>query len=109
MWTLPEIIAAAFLSLGTLFLTLGSIGIVRLPDFFTRLHAASMSDTLGIIFFTAGLAVYLGFTLDILKLAVLFILISLTNPTASHALSRAALKGGLRPWNVKRSKKGGKP
>lgn len=75
----------------------GSIGIIRLPDFYTRTHAASMVDTTGIIFLLLGLVVLNGWEMSSLKLLVGVVFIILANPVAIHALARAALRAGYEP------------
>ena len=87
-----------FIVLGILFILMGSIGIIRLPDFYSRSHAASKSDTLGIMFVIGGLMIYEGFTQSSLKLLFIILFIWLSNPIGSHALARAALKKGLKPY-----------
>jgi multicomponent Na+:H+ antiporter subunit G len=99
-----KILAASCMFAGAVFMTIGSIGIIRMSDFYRRLHAVSMSDTLGIILFTAGMVVYSEFTLVSFKLAVIFLFISITNPVGSHALARAAYRSGLRPWKKNQQK-----
>ena len=91
--------------LGILVILMGSIGIVRLPDFYSRSHAASKSDTLGIMFVIGGLMVYEGFSQSSLKLLLIIVFIWLSNPIGSHALARAALKKGIKPVLYKRSSK----
>lgn len=76
---------------------IGSIGILRLPDFFSRTHAISKSDTLGIIFVVLGLIIYEGFTQSSMKLILVILFVALANPIGTHALARAALKKGLKP------------
>lgn len=93
-----------FLVLGAFFMFIGSIGVVRLPDFFTRSHATSKSDTLGIMLIVTGLICYEGFTLNSLKLLIIFIFIALSNPVGAHALARAAFKYGIKPWFKKELK-----
>lgn len=88
---------------GIIFMLTGSIGMLRLPDFYTRSHAVSKSDTLGIIFVISGLIVFEGFTQSSLKLFFVILFIALANPIGSHALARAALKKGLQPFTHKRS------
>jgi len=90
--------AAALVVIGLVMMLIGSIGIIRLPDFYTRTHAASKVDTVGIIFLLAGLAVYEGMTLNAGKLVLAIFFIALTNPVAIHILARAALRFGLRVW-----------
>lgn len=87
-----------FVSLGILFMLVGSIGIVRLPDFYSRTHATSTSDTLGIIFVILGLVIYEGFTQSSAKLILVVLFIALSNPIGTHALARAAMKKGLSPF-----------
>ena len=82
---------------------MGSIGILRLPDFYTRSHAASKSDTLGIIFVIGGLIVHEGFTQSSLKLLFIILFIALANPIGTHALARAAIRKGIKPLLYKRS------
>ncbi|MBI1385735.1 MAG: hypothetical protein GC150_12570 [Rhizobiales bacterium] len=92
-----EIATASLLGLGSFFVVTGAIGIIRMPDMFTRMHAAGMIDTLGAALIIAGLVLESGFTLISLKLLVLLLLFFFTSPVASHALARAALYAGLRP------------
>ncbi len=83
---------------GFIFMLLGSIGIIRLPDFYTRTHAASMVDTVGIILVLLGVALFEGFTTTSLKVVLTSIFLAMTNPVAAHALARAAYLKGLEPW-----------
>jgi multicomponent Na+:H+ antiporter subunit G len=84
--------------LGAFFMMIGSIGVVRLPDFFTRSHATSKSDTLGIMLLVGGLICYEGLSINSLKLLVIFVFVALANPVGAHALARAAFKFGIKPW-----------
>ena len=83
---------------GVFFMLVGSIGINRLPDFYTRAHAAGKVDTLGILMFLGGLAVFQGFSLNAAKLVLIILFVALTSPVATHALARRALLFGLKPW-----------
>jgi multicomponent Na+:H+ antiporter subunit G len=87
-----------FVTFGILFMLVGSIGIIRLPDFYSRTHATSKSDTLGIIFVILGLVIYEGFTQSSAKLILVVFFIALSNPIGTHALARAAMKKGLKPF-----------
>jgi multicomponent Na+:H+ antiporter subunit G len=93
------IITTVLLVLGLLFILLGVVGILRLPDFYTRLHAMGKCDTLGVTLVLLALAVYEGWSLASAKLLLISVFIGLANPTATHALGRAALKSGLKPWS----------
>ncbi len=76
---------------------IGAIGLVRMPDFYTRVHAASIVDTLGAALILLGLLLQAGATLVALKLVVIGVLLLFASPTATHALARAALTHGLKP------------
>ena len=85
------------LGAGGVFCVIGGIGLIRMPDFYTRVHAASVTETLGAGLILAGLMLQAGLTLVSVKLAIVGILIFFTSPTATHALTRAALVRGLEP------------
>ena len=93
-----QIIAMVILSAGSFFLLLGSIGLLRFPDFFTRTHAMSKPDTLGLILSLIGIAMLNGWNLTSLKLMLVVLFVFMASATATHALGRAALKTGLKPW-----------
>ena len=83
--------------IGLFFLVVGSIGMLRLPDVFSRAHALSLTDSLGALFALGGLALYEGFSTNLLKILVVLGLIYLLNPVIAHATIRAAYRSGLRP------------
>lgn len=86
-----------FLVAGALLAVIGGIGMLRLPDFFTRMHAASVTDTGGMLLILLGLALQAGWSLVTAKLALIALFLLFTSPTATHALANAALRSGLRP------------
>ena len=90
-------LAISLIVVGLIFLVVGSIGMLRLPDVFSRAHALSLTDSLGAIFVLLGLAVYEGFTINFLRIMVVLVLVYLLNPVISHATIRAAYRSGLRP------------
>lgn len=92
------VLCIIFVVTGILFMLVGSIGIIRLPDFYSRTHAVSKSDTLGIIFVISGLVIYEGLSQSSMKLIFVILFITLSNPVGTHALARAALKKGLKPF-----------
>ncbi|MDA0671845.1 MAG: monovalent cation/H(+) antiporter subunit G [Bacteroidetes bacterium] len=96
-FTVLEWISAVFIVLGIGFMLIGSIGVIRLPDFYSRTHAASKTDTLGILLVIVGLMILEGFTINMGKLAFVLIFVALANPIGSHALARAAMESGLKP------------
>jgi multicomponent Na+:H+ antiporter subunit G len=91
------VVSWMLLAAGGLFLVIGAIGVVRMPDLFTRMHAASVIDTLGTGLVIAGLMLQAGFSLVTLKLLFLLALIFVTGPVVAHALAQAALHAGLTP------------
>jgi len=93
-----DLIAIALILAGLFFLIVAAIGMLRLPDVFTRSHALSLTDSLGAFLVLAGLAIYQGFSLNLLKILVVLALLYLLNPVVSHATIRAALRSGLKPW-----------
>lgn len=93
-----EIISAILVFTGCFFIIAASIGIVRFPDFYSRLHPAGKTDTLGLTLILAGLIVYEGITLVSVKLVFIIIFIFIANPTATHTLAKAAFLSGLKPW-----------
>ena len=82
---------------GALLAVIGALGVIRFPDFFTRVHAASITDTGGATLLISGLAIISGISLITLKLIVIWVFIMLTSPTAAHALASAAFGSGERP------------
>ena len=85
------------LMLGSIFMLIGAYGAIRLPDFWTRLHAVSVTDTGGVLLLTAGMVMQAGFSLVTFKLILIAVFIFITGPTASHAIANAALVSGLLP------------
>ncbi len=82
---------------GGLFCIVGAVGLLRMPDFYTRVHAASVVETLGAGFILLGLILQAGFTLVAVKLLFVALLIFFASPAATHALTRAAMTHGLSP------------
>ncbi len=89
---------------GFFFFTTATIGLLRFPDFFTRLHATGKGDTLAVFLSLIGLALYEGFSLSALKIVIIAVFMFMAQPTATHAISRAGIRRGIKPW-VKGEKK----
>lgn len=96
-----KIVAVLFLLGGFFFTAVAAIGVIRLPDFYTRLHASGKGDTLGIGLALIGLAFYHGYNLTSLKLLFIVVFIFLANPIGTHVLCKAAYRCGLKPWTQK--------
>ena len=75
----------------------GAVGLFRFPDFFTRLHAASVTDTLSTILIVAGLVLQANSLIMIIKLLLVLLIIAYTSPTSAHSLAKSALHSGLKP------------
>lgn len=103
--TLREFIAGLFLAGGAFFLLASAIGMLRLPDFYCRLHASGNSETLGVMLSFMGLVIYEGLTLTSLKMIMIFLLIFLGNPIGTHIISKAAYKSGHHVWTLEEDAK----
>lgn len=93
-----ELIGAGLMLVGLFFLVVAAIGMVRLPDVFSRSHAVALTDSLGALFLLAGLAFEQGFSPNALRILVVLALLYILNPVISHATVRAALRSGMKPW-----------
>lgn len=100
-----SVIVTLLLAAGVLFLIGGALGILRLPDFYTRLHAAGMLDTMGLLFLLGGSVVYviahdatLNGIITVLKIILIAVFVFITSPTATHAIVDAGLRAGMKPW-----------
>ncbi|MGY9020442.1 MAG: monovalent cation/H(+) antiporter subunit G [Alphaproteobacteria bacterium] len=95
--TIIDILSWAFIILGTFSLITGAVGVLRLPDVYTRMHAASITDTLGAGSIILGLMLQAGPTLVAAKLLLILVFIFFTSPASSFALAHAALSSGVEP------------
>ncbi|MEO7392778.1 MAG: monovalent cation/H(+) antiporter subunit G [Ramlibacter sp.] len=95
-----DVISWACLVAGGLVAVIGAVGLIRMPSFFTRMHAASLIDTLGAGLILLGLMIQAGFTLVTVKLAVIGLLLLFASPTATHALAKAAVARGVDPLDT---------
>ncbi|MEK9622556.1 MAG: monovalent cation/H(+) antiporter subunit G [Alphaproteobacteria bacterium] len=85
------------LAIGTLALVIGSLGLIRLPDVFSRIHAVGMMDTAGVGFIVLGMMIHEGFSLISVKLAAVAVFLFFTSPVATHAVAQVAHKSGFSP------------
>jgi len=88
------------LVVGLFFTLVSTVGVLRLPDVYSRAHTASQADTLGAGFALAGVALSLGVSSTTIKTVLLLFFIFVTNPTAAHAIARAAHEEGIEPWTT---------
>ncbi|MDJ0941204.1 MAG: monovalent cation/H(+) antiporter subunit G [Woeseiaceae bacterium] len=92
-----DVLSWILLTLGGLAVLIGGIGALRMPDLYTRMHAASVTDSLGAILVIFGIMLQAGLSLATIKLAAILLFLLLTSPTSSNALASAALLAGTRP------------
>jgi multicomponent Na+:H+ antiporter subunit G len=102
-----DVLSWVSISAGLFFMLVGTLGVLRLPDVYTRLHAAGMTDTMGAGFLLLGMAlqamegVSLGevsYWFVFIRLVLVYAFLLFTSPIATHALARAGLAGGVEPW-----------
>lgn len=92
-----EIVSGFFLLTGGVLCVTGGVGLIRMPDFFSRVHASGVTETLASPLLLVGLALQMEWSLDLVKVLMIMILVLATNPTATHAMAKATLHGGQRP------------
>lgn len=90
-----DIVSSLLLITGVFFGLSGAVGLFKFPDFFTRVHAASVTDSIAAILIIGGLLLQTSFDLNTAKLLFILVFLMLTSPTASHALAKSARHGGL--------------
>ncbi len=98
-----DLISSGLLIIGGLCVLIGGIGILRMPDLYTRLHAASLTDTMATLALFSGMMLQSGFTLATFKLFAIMVFLLLTGPTATYVLANAAYSAGVRPKDHKAS------
>jgi multicomponent Na+:H+ antiporter subunit G len=96
-----ELASSALLLAGAFFFLAGAVGLLRFPDVFTRLHALTKADNLGLGFVVAGLALQAEAPLVVLKLGLIWALVLLSSGLSCQLIAGGALAGGLRPWSRK--------
>jgi multicomponent Na+:H+ antiporter subunit G len=97
MNNLLDIASWILLTLGGISVLIGGIGALRMPDLFTRMHAASVTDSIGAILVLCGIMLQAGLSLAAIKLAAILLFLLITSPTASNALAAAAMIAGHKP------------
>ena len=101
-----QIIAWVSILLGSVLVIIGALGSLRFPDFWSRLHAASVTDSGGVILLLVGMGIHSGFNLITFKLFLIGIFLFITGPTSSHAVANAALVSGIKKKKKKQKKSG---
>jgi multicomponent Na+:H+ antiporter subunit G len=103
-----NLISGFCLLLGSFLILSGMIGVLRFPDFYTRMHAAGVTDTLAAVLVVFGLLLLSGWSLVSAKLLIIMVFLLFAGPTASHALAKAAVNHGLEPVEAGNSDDGEK-
>ena len=94
---LITILSGLSIAIGVVALLIGSLGLIRLPDVFCRIHAVGMIDTAGASFIILGMIIHQGFSLVSVKLLLIGIFLFFTSPIATHAVAQVAHKMGVKP------------
>jgi len=95
-----DILSWASILAGLFFILVGTLGVLRMPDVFTRLHAAGMTDTMGAGFLILAMCLQAGFSLIAVRFALVYAFIMITSPISTHALARAALSAKVTPYRA---------
>jgi multicomponent Na+:H+ antiporter subunit G len=95
-----DVLSWASILAGLFFILVGTLGVLRMPDIYTRLHSAGMTDTMGAAFMILGMAFQAGLHLLTLRLVLVYVFLLFTSPISTHALARAALSGKVEPYRV---------
>jgi multicomponent Na+:H+ antiporter subunit G len=103
-----DILSWTMLTAGGVFVFIGGLGALRMPNLYTRMHAASLTDTMAAVLILGGIMLQAGATLATIKLAAILLFLLITSPTASNALASAAILSGLQP-DEGPVERGGKP
>jgi multicomponent Na+:H+ antiporter subunit G len=98
MVDLFDIIGGGLVVFGALLSIIGALGVLRFPDVYTRIHAASITDPGGATLILIGLSLIAGWSMETLKLMIVWFFLLLTTPVAAHALGNAAFSAGHAPW-----------
>jgi multicomponent Na+:H+ antiporter subunit G len=93
-----DALAVLLLAAGLFFHAVAALGVLRMPDFYTRLHAVSKAETLGVLLTLAAVALWAGPSLTAVKVAFVAVFLFMANPTSTHAIGRAAFRTGMTPW-----------
>lgn len=95
---IAQVLSTVFLIMGCALGVIGAWGVLRFPDFYSRMHASGITDTMCAGLFMIGLMFQFGLTLASVKLLLIFLFMLFTSPTGAHALARTAQLNGLQPW-----------
>lgn len=106
-----NVLSIALISIGVVFFIGGAVGVLRFPDFYTRMHAAGKGDTCSMLLILVGLSLYqlsdptLANFLVVGKILFITLFIMLTSPTSTHALIKAGFEEGVKMWKREETQK----
>ena len=92
-----DILSWILIMAGGILGVISAVGVLRMPDVYTRMHAASIADTLAIGLMFTGMMLQAGWTIVTIKLILILLFIFFASPTTTHALAKAAIAGGIKP------------
>lgn len=95
---IADIVSWICLGLGCILCMIGGLGLLRLPDFYSRMHGGGITDTLGAGLVLVGLMFQGGLTMVTVKLVMILVALLITSPTSTHAVAKAAYTSGLKPF-----------
>ncbi len=93
-----EVLSSVLLAVGSFLVLTGGVGLLRFPDFYTRIHAVGVTDPVGIGLVLIGLMLRAPGWEVVVRLLIILMFMALTSPTATHILAHAARRDGLRAW-----------
>lgn len=96
--TLIEYVSLVFLLIGAFFFLAGTLGLLRFPDVYTRLHALTKADNIGLGFIILGLSLQADSFVTVAKLILIWLLVLLSGSSVAHLVAKSALKKGIRLW-----------
>jgi multicomponent Na+:H+ antiporter subunit G len=96
--TVLDVVSGLLLAAGSLFLLSGGVGLLRFPDFYTRIHAAGLTDPAGAALILLGLLLRVDTWETAVRLLIILLVLALTSPTATHILAHAARRDGVQIW-----------
>ncbi len=96
-----DICAIVLIVGGLFFFFTSTVGLLRFPDLYSRMHATGKGDTLAVLLIISGAIVHHGLNLNSAKLTLIALFVFIANPTATHAIGRAAYRCGIKPWRRK--------
>jgi multicomponent Na+:H+ antiporter subunit G len=106
MTVVIELLSGLCLLFGSVLCVTGGVGLFRMPDFFSRVHASGVTETLAAPLLLIGLMLQMELSLDTVKVIMILLVVLATNPTATHAMAKATLHGGLRPLVLEKGAEG---